>query len=119
HKYDPITTKDFYSLGAFFADISEAPIGRREDGMLVPNEEQAIAQKKLETDLAGAEAALDRETPQLATAQVAWEKSIAEQFEKHLDWHELTPNEVSSREQMELRKDGNAVVLRLRERRVD
>src|SRR2546427_505824 len=35
HKFDPITSRDFYSMGAFFADIKEASIGRREDGMLV------------------------------------------------------------------------------------
>ena len=35
HKFDPFTTRDFYSLGAFFADIEEPIIGTREDGMLV------------------------------------------------------------------------------------
>jgi hypothetical protein len=35
HKFDPFTIRDFYSLGAFFADIKEPIIGRREDGMLV------------------------------------------------------------------------------------
>ena len=35
HKFDPFTTRDFYSLGAFFADIQEPILGRREDGMLV------------------------------------------------------------------------------------
>jgi hypothetical protein len=37
HKYDPITTRDFYQLGAFFADIKESAIGRREEGMFVLN----------------------------------------------------------------------------------
>ena len=32
HKFDPITSRDFYSLGAFFADIREASIGHREEG---------------------------------------------------------------------------------------
>lgn len=36
HKFDPITARDFYSMGAFFADIKEPIIGRREAGMLVP-----------------------------------------------------------------------------------
>lgn len=43
HKFDAFTTKDFYSLEAFFADIREAPVGRREPGMLVPSPEQARA----------------------------------------------------------------------------
>src|SRR4029077_10000414 len=41
HKFVPITSRDFYSLGAFFADIREASIGHREEGMLVPDEKQA------------------------------------------------------------------------------
>ena len=28
HKFDPFTTRDFYSLGAFFADVKEAAIGQ-------------------------------------------------------------------------------------------
>ncbi len=40
HKYDPYTMVDFYSMAAFFADIQEAPVGRREPGMLVPTPEQ-------------------------------------------------------------------------------
>ncbi len=35
HKFDPITMRDFYSLGAFFADIQEPIVGTREPGMLV------------------------------------------------------------------------------------
>ena len=30
HKFDPFAQKDFYSMGAFFADVQEAAIGRRE-----------------------------------------------------------------------------------------
>ena len=30
HKFDPFTTRDYYALGAFFADVKEAPVGRRE-----------------------------------------------------------------------------------------
>jgi hypothetical protein len=44
HKFDPYTQKDFYSIAAFFADVQEAPIGRREPGMPVPSAEQ---EKKL------------------------------------------------------------------------
>ena len=29
HKFDPISTRDFYAMGAFFADIKEAAIGKR------------------------------------------------------------------------------------------
>jgi hypothetical protein len=56
HKYDPITTRDFYRLGAFFADIQEAAIGKREDGMLVatPADEEKV--HALDTRIAALEA---------------------------------------------------------------
>ena len=46
HKFDPISTRDFYALGSFFADISEGVIGKREEGILVPtaSEEQKLAE---------------------------------------------------------------------------
>ena len=40
HKFDPITQRDFFRLGAYFADIEEGLIGAREPGMLVPTPEQ-------------------------------------------------------------------------------
>ena len=45
HKFDPFTMRDFYSLGAFFADIEEKILGRREDGMVVatPEEKATLA----------------------------------------------------------------------------
>ena len=36
HKYDPFTIKDFYSLAAFFADIQERPVGRRNPNLYYP-----------------------------------------------------------------------------------
>jgi hypothetical protein len=56
HKFDPFTARDFYALGAFFADIKEAAIGRREEGMPVPSPQQ---QQKLD-DLAAQIAAAQR-----------------------------------------------------------
>ena len=40
HKYDPVLQREFYAMGAFFADIQEPIIGRREPGMAVPSPEQ-------------------------------------------------------------------------------
>jgi len=44
HKFDPILARDFYRLGAFFADVKESAIGKREDGMLIgtPEEERKL-----------------------------------------------------------------------------
>lgn len=68
HKYDPFTQRDFYSLAAFFADIVETPVGRREPGMLVPTAEQ-------QEQLTAAEAAVVSADQEL---QAAAEKLLAD-----------------------------------------
>jgi Protein of unknown function (DUF1553)/Protein of unknown function (DUF1549)/Planctomycete cytochrome C len=51
HKYDPFTSKDFYSLGAFFADIKEPIIGRRDPGLALTDEKQTAEQARLRKDV--------------------------------------------------------------------
>lgn len=51
HKFDPMTARDFYSLGAFFSDIQEAAIGKREEGMAVPDEMQKQKLAKMDAEL--------------------------------------------------------------------
>ena len=58
HKYDPFTIKDFYSLAAFFADLKEKPVGRRNPNLYLPTQEQS---DKLE-DLEKARHELEQET---------------------------------------------------------
>ncbi|MEY4378982.1 MAG: hypothetical protein RLZ85_863, partial [Verrucomicrobiota bacterium] len=79
HKFDPFTQRDFYSLGAFFADIHEPDIGRREEGMLIatPEEEKQLA--GLATEVAKAKKAVDAAAPSLAEAIAAWEQELAEE----------------------------------------
>jgi mono/diheme cytochrome c family protein len=77
HKFDPITMRDFYSLGAFFADIAERPIGKREDGMVVAAPEDLKALADLDAVLATAKKKLDAVVPQLDAAQKQWEHDLA------------------------------------------
>ncbi|MGZ8921040.1 MAG: DUF1549 and DUF1553 domain-containing protein, partial [Limisphaerales bacterium] len=74
HKFDPIAQKDFYAMGAFFADITEPIIGKREDGMLVTNEEQGGQLKQLEKRLAQLQQEFDAAKPELEEAFARWEK---------------------------------------------
>jgi len=78
HKFDPITSRDFYALGAFFADINEAPIGRREDGMLVPTPGQEKNLRQLDGSLAALRERLNAPSPELDAAQTEWERANAE-----------------------------------------
>ncbi|MBL9184364.1 MAG: DUF1553 domain-containing protein [Verrucomicrobiaceae bacterium] len=73
HKFDPITMRDFYQLGAFFADIKEPILGRREDGMLVTTPENEKKLAELDAKLAEAKKALAKVQPELNKAQKAWE----------------------------------------------
>jgi hypothetical protein len=76
HKFDPFTQRDFYSLGAFFADITEPIIGRREDGMVIatPAEEKQLA--KLDAALDQAKKKFEAIRPQLEAALKQWEADL-------------------------------------------
>jgi hypothetical protein len=45
HKYDPFTTKEFYKLSAFFADLQETAVGRQQQTPIMTAEQQAEAKK--------------------------------------------------------------------------
>ena len=45
HKYDPFTTKEFYKLASFFADIQEVPIGRQPQTPIMTAEHQEKVKK--------------------------------------------------------------------------
>jgi len=40
HKYDPFSTRDFYSMAAFFADIKETAVGRQNPNFRIPTKLQ-------------------------------------------------------------------------------
>ena len=76
HKFDPFKTRDFYALGAFFADIKEPIIGHPEDGMIVGTPEEKERLAELDAALAEAKKKFDAIVPQLDTAQQQWEADI-------------------------------------------
>jgi hypothetical protein len=77
HKFDPFTMRDFYSLGAFFADIDEPIIGHREDGMVVASAEDQKTLAKLDAAVAAAKMRLEAVAPQLDAAQAQWEADLS------------------------------------------
>jgi hypothetical protein len=77
HKYDPYTTHDFYSFAAFFADVQEAAVGRREPGMPVPDPKRAEALRRLDERIDATKARLGAATPELAEAQRRWESGLS------------------------------------------
>jgi hypothetical protein len=101
HKFDPYSQKDFYSMAAFFADIQEAAVGRREPGMPVLNDQQSHELKQIDQQIADAKKKLDAETPELAAAQAQWEKHGREQAM----WTVVNPKDATVSGKSQLRKN--------------
>jgi hypothetical protein len=111
HKFDPYTAKDFYSMAAFFADVRETPVGKREPGMPVPDERQAVELAKLEAVVAETRRQLEMETPDVVAAREAWEKSLG--ANRQAAWQVLTPTEAATVAGTPLRinKDGSILAV--------
>lgn len=82
HKFDPVLTKDFYSMKAFFADV-------KEDGLIQDTGPDAFAPKMpvykpgekeridaLQKHIQSAKDALDRKADSLAEERQSWEKDL-------------------------------------------
>ena len=87
HKFDPITTKEFYGMEAFFADVQEAAVGKREPGIPLPSSQQQAEINNIDRTLAAAKTKLDAATPELSNAQSEWEKTVSSEVK----WDVLDP----------------------------
>jgi hypothetical protein len=100
HKYDPIKSRDFYSIYAFFNNVDEVGNGGPSDGrgnykpflrLPSPELEAQLARKDEELTLAQAKRdALDRE---LAAGVAEWEQNALTYQPK---WEVLTPNNLKA-----------------------
>ncbi|MBX9789030.1 MAG: PSD1 and planctomycete cytochrome C domain-containing protein [Pirellulales bacterium] len=99
HKFDPLATRDFYRLEAFFADIEEKGFygnahvtGQWGPVMQVPTAAQSAELARIDADLTEANAVLNTTTPELAATQAAWEQTFAPATE----WAVLRPQTSTS-----------------------
>ncbi len=107
HKFDPLTMRDFYSLAAFFADVRETPVGKREPGILVPSAEQASRIGQLEQALSIAKQQLERDDDTTRAAEQAWEAKYAALT--NYAWRPMVASRVEA-EVASLKVEGNTVV---------
>ena len=107
HKFDPITSRDFYSLGAFFADIKEPIIGRREDGMLVPDEKQAAELAKLDSEITRLRKEYESPRPELVER---WEKAALEAVAAETNWTRLAPEKMISEADVKFTVDEDRII---------
>jgi mono/diheme cytochrome c family protein len=96
HKFDPVTMRDFYSLGAFFADIQEPIIGRREDGMLVPTPGQTTELTRLDSEAGRIEKEFDGPHPELNETYARWESAQIDSIAREAKWTPLHPSKAES-----------------------
>ncbi|MBU6239673.1 MAG: DUF1549 domain-containing protein, partial [Planctomycetes bacterium] len=104
HKFDPLTTKDFYRFGAFFADIKEKGLyaGSNDSGVWgsyikVPTPEQEARREDLVRQRDAVRAIINETTPELIGALDQWELS-------QRPWVTLQPDSIVSLEGVSLRK---------------
>ncbi|MHB1080946.1 MAG: PSD1 and planctomycete cytochrome C domain-containing protein [Prosthecobacter sp.] len=111
HKFDPWTQRDFYSLGAFFADIKEPILGRREPGMLVLDAQAQKRQADIAQRLAALQAEFAKPRPDLAPAQAAWEKQALEAVNASGMWQPLKQiTAAAAKKNIALKADKEGVV---------
>ncbi|MEO2049134.1 MAG: DUF1549 and DUF1553 domain-containing protein, partial [Pirellulales bacterium] len=75
HKFDPITMRDFYSWGAFFADLEETAVGVQEPISLRPVRHES-KQTVLDDRIEALQRVLATPTSELDAAQIEWEKNL-------------------------------------------
>ena len=98
HKFDPILTKDFYAMKAFFADIKETGLvadrGRDAWGskLRLASPEQEARWQELKAQIAKAQTALDEQATAATALRTAWEKRMLAAFNAgQLAWKFQTP----------------------------
>ncbi len=103
HKYDPFTQRDFYSLYAFFHNISEVGVGnygasirRNAPPMLqLPAPELEARKATLKKELAAVEAELGPTEAAIAQEQPQWEQRVRQ---KEVTWHDARLTSVQAAE---------------------
>ncbi|GIW89064.1 MAG: hypothetical protein KatS3mg108_3388 [Isosphaeraceae bacterium] len=72
HKYDPYTTRDFYAMAAFFADLKETAVGEQQPTR-IPNDDQAAQLARLDHLLDAVQRQTQTWTPALQASLQQWE----------------------------------------------
>ncbi|HND52702.1 MAG TPA: DUF1553 domain-containing protein, partial [Pirellulaceae bacterium] len=107
HKYDPLTTTDYYRLYAFFNQTEDADRSDEQPKLAMPTADEQRLTTQLQEQLAAAELKLKTPTPELDAAQAAWESEALGQ----LTWTVLKPTTMlaASGSSLELKDDGSVL----------
>jgi hypothetical protein len=98
HKFDPFTSRDFYSMEAFFADVKETGLvpdrGSKAWGslMAMPSDTQRAKQEDLQHRLDAAKKALEDQAATMKAREQQWEKDVLAAYKAgKLDWKDQRP----------------------------
>jgi hypothetical protein len=80
HKFDPFSTKDFYRFAAFFADVQEVAVGKREPGLLLADQQQEADLTQLQEQIAKLQARLDSPVVDFLASLVELEEGLLVAF---------------------------------------
>ncbi len=82
HKFDPLSTREFYGMGAFFADIEQVGVysqsGRNnfKPELEVPSASQEEALREIESKIDALDDLLTKDSPGLVADREEWENSL-------------------------------------------
>lgn len=102
HKYDPFTSRDFYSLAAFFSDIKETAVGKRKPNFKLLSEadkqkREELGQKIADLKLPRLLELNEQLAKQIAAGQKAWEaETLASTEQAPSLWITPTPAKVDA-----------------------
>ena len=98
HKFDPILSRDFYSMEAFFADIKETGLvpdrGSKAWGSLLalPSDAQRRKQDDLKRRVEAARKALEEKASAMTAREQQWEKDVLAVYNAgKLNWKDQRP----------------------------
>ncbi len=121
HKYDPLTQRDFYSMFAFFNNISESGTiqgasnragGNSPPTIDVPSPEQEVQLVKLKDGIKSAELKVAEAAKELPSLIAAWEPIAMSSLQAETNsWHMIEPTKVESQGQAEFIKQGDGSYL--------
>lgn len=103
HKFDPTLSKDFYAMGAFFADIDEPVIAAPDTGIPVLDQAMQQAAAALEAERGKLQQAYDATSPDLQQRVEAWGKTRLEAGAKDA-WVKVFEKPADTRSDQETRQ---------------
>lgn len=111
HKFDPFTTNDFYSFGAFFADVQEVAVGNQAQ-VALPTAEQDEELAELSKNLEALRKELAASTPEYIVARAKWAQEAAIKLSAgKAEWIAIKPAAVTSIGKQTLNVQDDASVL--------